>query len=282
MGEAEIEELGTPHCPRCEEAIAADQINMKEGMALCSKCGTMSQIALLEYDEGPDCSTLRQVPSGCAVVREGRSVVVTASLRSWTRLLPALGVAVFWNGVVSIFLSLFLSAVYYQLFGPVPDWFPVMGLKNGVPEMNGGPMGVGMTVFLGLFLTPFVAIGTMLLLNALLTLAGSNRIVIDEMGCKVSTGIGPLRWTRSFEAEDVTSVHVGETRWRNKGASSGQPLVEISADRDIRFGSQLTHDRMTWLIAALWAMLVKRDRVGDRAVLPELPWLKPRSSNKAR
>jgi len=282
MGESEIEELGTPHCPKCEAEIAAADINMKEAMALCSKCGTMSQIADLEYDEEPECEVLRHVPPGCAVVREGRSVVLTASLRSWKRVLPALGVAVFWNGIVSVFLSFFLSAVYYQLFGPVPDWFPAVGQNKGAPIMNGSPIGVGMTVFLGLFLTPFVAIGAMFIVNALLTLAGSVRLVIDELGCKVSTGIGPIRWSRSFDAEDVTSVHVGETRWKGKGESSGLPLVEISAGRDIRFGSQLTHDRMTWMIAVLWAMLVKRDRVGDRAVLPELPWLKPQSNSKAR
>jgi hypothetical protein len=115
--------------------------------------------------------------------------------------------------------------------------------------MNGEPMNLGMTLFLCIFLIPFVAIGIGMAGAAIMNLFGKVEVVVDEFDSYVATGIGFLRWKKSFDPRGVLAVDIGTTPWQTEGGSN--KLIEIKANRTVKFGSLLQSDRMEWLQAVL-------------------------------
>lgn len=258
-------------CPDCDEAIGAESINIKEGFALCTNCGNLSRLSELNYSQRSTQEILSNPPSGCAVASSGQGVVARASLRSITGFVFTCGFALFWNGIVSVFVSLALAGLYSNLIGPLPAWFPAAGLKDGKPEMNGGPMDLRMTLFLCLFLVPFVTVGVGMAGAALINLIGKVEVVIDELDSYVATGVGILQWKRRFDPRQVRAVHFGDTTWKSDGGSNR--VIELLADRTIKFGSLLAADRLEWLRSVLKELLVNGDATRHGSTLPYLTWL---------
>lgn len=244
-------------CPDCDESINSDAVNIKEGVALCPGCGKLSRLSELNYDNRSLQEILAKPPTGCSIVPLGHGAVVSASLRSFGGFLGAACFALFWNGIVSIFVLVAIAGLYTNLIGPLPAWFPAPRMNEGKPQMNGGPMDLGMTLFLCVFLIPFVTIGTGMAAAAIINLVGKVQVVIDDAESYVTTGVGFVKWKRRFHARDVRAVNFGYTAWRSNGASS--KLIEMVADRTIKFGSLLATDRLEWLRAVLKEMLLTRD-----------------------
>ena len=117
-------------------------------------------------------------------------------------------------------------------------------------------MTVGMTIFLWLFLTPFIAIG-LVMLGALLTCA-AGRVEVrlrDGVGV-VFMGFGPVGWRRRFEVSRVKSVTIGRTTWSQNEQT--KPVIVIDCGEPLRFGSGLPEVRREWMGATLRKMLVTR------------------------
>jgi hypothetical protein len=264
---------GTPlqRCPDCDESLAPDAINVREGVALCPKCGKLSRLSELNCTDRPLEEILSQPPTGCSIVALGRGVVARASFRSLTGFLLPAGLALFWNSIVSIFVLIAIAGLYTNLIGPLPAWFPAPGLKDGKPEMNGEPMGLGMTLFLCVFLIPFVTVGIGMIGVALLNLIGKVEVVIDELDSYVATCAGGFRWIRRFDPYRVRAVSFGTTAWQSEGGPNR--LIELSADRTIRFGSLLQADRMEWLRVVLKELLLNPNANRHGSILPYLPWI---------
>ncbi len=258
-------------CPECDETIAADAINIKEGVALCPKCGKLSKLSELNCSNRSKEEILSEPPVGCSITPWGQGVIVRASLRSIAGFLFPAGFALFWNGIVSIFVLLAIAGLYANLIGPLPAWFPAPGVKNGKPEMNDGPMELGMTLFLCVFLIPFVTIGTGMAVFALMNLVGKVEVVIDELGSYVATGIGFVVWKRRFDPHQVHTVGAGATTWETNGQTN--QLIELVAERTIKFGSMLQRDRMEWMRVVLKELLLQPHRERPLEMLPNLPWL---------
>src|SRR4051794_8972391 len=86
----------------------------------------------------------------------------------------------------------------------VPEWFPA-------PVMNNQPIGVGMNIFLWIFLTPFIMIGLGLLIFFVACLIGSTEVRLNSSKGVVRTAIGPFRYSRRFDSRSVRDVRINET-----------------------------------------------------------------------
>ncbi len=218
---------------------------------------------------------LAHPPAGCSVISDGRRVTVTASLRSLAGFLFPAGFALFWNSITSVFVLIAIAELYSNLIGPLPNWFPAPELKEGKPEKNGEPMDLGMTLFLCVFLIPFVTIGVGMAGTAIMNLIGKVEVVIDEFDSYVATGFGIIRWKKRFDAREVKTIAFGTTPWHSEGGAKN--LIEISANRSVKFGSLLQSDRMAWLRAVLRETLLPGNGADYDSKVPALAWLSRRS-----
>ena len=181
----------------------------------------------------------------------GDEIRIRASLRSIGGALGALAVALFWNGIVSVFVLLAAAAIYVNLVGPLPAWFPV-------PKSDtGAPMPLGMALFLCVFLIPFVTIGAAMIAAVFLCIGGHVEVVLRDGQGVVRTGVGRFCWSRRFDATKVRRVGMGETSWKQN--DQAKPVIVIEADRTVKFGSMLAGERREWLRAALHVLLVTKE-----------------------
>jgi len=201
-----LKESSSKRCPECDELIDSAAINIQEGVALCPACGALSRLSQLNDGDQSVREFLAAPPRGCSIDSGGDEVIATASLKSIGGFLASAGFALFWNGIVSVFLSLALAGLYTNLVDPVPPWFPAPGMVEGKPEMNGKPMGLGETLFLCMFLVPFVTVGAGMTVTAMMSLFGKVEVVVHRTEAYVATGIGILKWKRKFNPHKVSSV----------------------------------------------------------------------------
>jgi hypothetical protein len=233
------------YCPSCDAPLATSDINIAEGVALCPDCGKLSRLSdVIEY-EMPSDEVVNDPPSGCSLHNDIDATVIRVSLRSFSGFLGALFFCLFWNGITGVFVLIALAGLYTNLVGPLPAWFPA-------PDFDDG-MGLGMTLFLCVFLTPFVTIGLMMLGVVLMCMMGSLVIRIGRDLATVKTGIGPVGWTRRFNPRQFRSIKSGQTKWQQNGEH--KQLIEIEAYRTVRFASGLSEAKRDWIIAVLRRLL---------------------------
>jgi hypothetical protein len=163
-----------------------------------------------------------------------------------------LGISLFWNGIVSVFVLVALSGTLHHLQWPVPDWFPA-------PKMNGRDMGLGELIFLWVFLTPFITVGAGMLLGLISALGGRTEIHVTGSASRVYVGVGPIGWNRRFDSTQVRKVELAQRAWRNSDGGSGTQTeihLEEHGGRVIKFGSLLNEERQHFLSAALRKILL--------------------------
>jgi hypothetical protein len=242
-------------CPDCDQEIETKSINITEGVALCPGCGKLSRLSDLVRGDQSVQELIASPPSECSVVEDGHTITVSVSLRSITRFVVTCGIALFWNGGLSIFLCIIIAGYYNHFIGPLPAWFP--GIKNGFAELNDHRMDIGETLFMTLFFTPFVVIGTGMILAALMSLFGKVFVVIDEYGSYAATGFRWVNWKRRFDMRQVRSVELADTKWQSEGRQNKQ--IKIEADKTVKFGAYLDDNQNRWMIAVLKTLLVPDD-----------------------
>ena len=174
------------HCPMCGGSIPVDAINVQEGVALCPTCGKLSRLSDVANEGRSLAELLDHPPAGCRVDDQGEVIVVNATLRSLGRSLGFFGMALFWNGIVSIFVLVAFAGLYNHLVGPLPTRFPA-------PDFENGPMPLGMALFFCVFLIPFVVVGLLLLGGALVCAFGRIEVRIGLHEGAVFTGVGGLK-----------------------------------------------------------------------------------------
>lgn len=234
-------------CPRCDAPLPTESINIQEGVALCPSCGALSRLKEIAEQTRPSGEVLSRPPSGCTIEEGNQEIFVEASLRSATGFLGALFFCLFWNGIVSVFVLIALSGLYHHLIGPIPAWFPA-------PKMNGG-MPLGMTLFLCVFLIPFVTVGVISFGAALTSALGSVQAVVGEELVLIRTGVGRFAWTKRFDPRQYRQLTTTSGKWQK----NNQPAeaIEIIADETVQFGAMLTRERREWMAAVLKEMLSK-------------------------
>ena len=134
---------------------------------------------------------------------------------------------------------------------PLPHWFPA-------PVMNGSPMGVGMTLFLWIFLTPFIVIGLLMIAAFLSALAGHTEVRINNAQGLVFIGIGRLGYRRRFDASGVKDVRIDDRQWRDSdGARRSKTciIIETREGKLVKLGSMLTEERRKFVAGAVRKVL---------------------------
>ncbi len=134
-------------------------------------------------------------------------------------------------------------------------------------------MGLGMSLFLCVFLIPFVAVGTGMVGVALMNLVGKVEVVLDEYNSYAATGIGPLVWKKRFDPLQVHSIDFTSKTWQTEGQANSDRLIELKSDRIIKFGSFLQSDRLEWMCSALKELLLKSNTNRTITDLPVLSWI---------
>ncbi len=243
-------------CRHCQTEIPPDDVNVGEGVAYCRACNELSRLAEmlgLEDDDHPTID-LSNPPDGCRVRDEGSQLVVTASARSLGGAAGALFFALFWNGLLSVFVVIAIAQTVSLAGGTLPGWFPApSGSSNGF----GG--GVGGVLFLWLFLTPFIVVGVVVSAAAITSLFGRSEVILRGGMGRLRTGVGPFTWGRRFDASNVQDVRLGLSTWTKN--DQRQPTVIIdTGKKKIRFGSLLKPARRAWMATALRELLVTRPR----------------------
>ena len=265
-------------CPGCDEPLPADCLNIKEGVALCPGCQNLIRLSEVNFSDRSIEEIVKKPARGCSIDETSQGVVITASLRSIGAFIACAAFALIWNSIVSIFLLLTAAGLYSNLIGPLPVWFPAPGLVDGKPQINGGPMGLSETLFLCVFLTPFVIVGIGTACGALVSLIGKVEVVIDEHNSFVATGFGIMKWRTRFDPHQIREVKFTTSDCQSEGDSSRS--IEITADRTVKFGSSLPPERKKWMWAALKSLL--RNASGGHPHspgIPELSWLRNTSSS---
>jgi len=247
----------TPSCPKCKRSISDADVNVATDVAFCRRCNIAHKLSSLVHGVQLDSDIdLERPPQGTWYSGGGLGSIIGSTHRSLSVALVALGISLFWNGIVSVFVLLALSATLAHLNVSVPHWFPT-------PKMNGGPMTVGLTIFLWLFLTPFLVIGLAMIGAFLSSVAGRTEIRINAMEGVIFTGIGPIGWRRRFRPDQVKDVRIDHQvehrryRGTERSHSSRKIVIELQDGRQIKFGSSVREDRMTFMAAAVRKLLVR-------------------------
>jgi hypothetical protein len=240
--------MNTPTCPACQRVIPADDINVSRDVAFCRACNLSHALSDLTHaDEELARVDLNRPPSGTWHRNTAIGRAVGASHFSLKNAAGLLFITLFWNGIVSVFVTLAIAAALKNLNIPAPEWFPN-------PKMNGKEMGAGPTIFLWLFLTPFLTIGFFLAASLLSTLFGRTEVEVSGGIAAIRVGIGPLSWTRRVDLTQMRALRLHQSVNRN-GAHTEVILAETNAGKEIKFGSLLPDVRRRYLIAALKQLL---------------------------
>jgi hypothetical protein len=245
-------------CPECGQPIATADINMPQGVALCRACGKLSKLSEIVEEPAADPSAITQPPAGCSYdATPSGNTVVRATTRSVGTAIGTLAICLFWNGIVSVFLLIVIGGFYSYFIGPLPHAFPMQSPR---PAPGHSAMGLGMLIFMSIFLTPFVVIGVGMIWAFLLSVAGRVDVIINGADGIVRTGVGPIRLTKRFDASQVKRVSLGETRYKENGRT--KELIEIeAAERIARFGTMLSQERREWMRTVLHIRLVRGGRL---------------------
>ncbi|MFI4881210.1 MAG: hypothetical protein ACIAQU_01350 [Phycisphaerales bacterium JB064] len=258
-------------CP-CGATIEIDDINIAEGVALCRRCGKVSRLSAIasgDMVEHPRATGARSKkdaaeerkaaalaqgdpPAGCGLHDYGDRVVLRASARSMSSAAGLLFFCAFWNGIVSIFLVVLFSSIMAHMGVTLPAWFPSPMQSSGQGSSSNMPL--GMTVFMGLFLTPFVLIGLAMFGALLVSVAGKVEVRLHGPDGVVFTGVGPFGWKRKFDADAVEAVRLTESDVEVNNRKQRAIAIE-TAKKTIKFGSGMPDQRRLWLGGVLKTML---------------------------
>ena len=243
-----------PTCTACKKAIPTGDVNVGADVAYCRSCNISHSLSSLTNDLQPDPGIdLTNPPPGAWNTGDGSTTTMGATHRSLTGVITTLFVALFWNGIVSVFVLFAVSATLSQFKISLPTWFPA-------PVMNNQDMSVGMTIFLWIFLLPFILIGLAMVGAFVSFISGKTEIRLTYEKGSIFTGIGKIGWTKSFTPSDVKRVHIVEQRPSSDSTSKGrsyQIVIDTTQGKQVRFGGSLTNERRMFLAAALQRALVR-------------------------
>jgi len=240
--------LAAPICPKCKVEIRGEDINVATDIAYCRRCNIPLTLSSLvrsaDLEKGLD---LQRPPEGTWYQSSPLETVIGASHRSLGASLGLFAISLFWNGIVSVFVAFAISGTLAQLGVRAPKPFPA-------PIMNGGPVSLGMTLFLWVFLTPFILIGSAMIAAFLSTLAGRTEIRLREPEGVIFSGIGRFGLRKRFQFHDVKDVRVLNQSWRDSDGDMRRRtnvVLETMAGKEIKFGSMLTEERRRFVAGAL-------------------------------
>lgn len=240
-------------CPNCGKIIPPEDVNVGTDVAFCRRCNTTNRLSDLSFGLAIDKNVdVQNPPEGAWRRTEGGAVVIGATNRSPGTAVGLLLMSLFWNGIVSVFVVLAISSTLSLMHVPIPAWFPA-------PKMNNSSMGLGTTLFLWLFLSPFIAIGLAMILGFLSSVAGKCEVSIESSQGVVFTGLGAVGFRKRFQTPEVKDVRIEQSQWNSDGRQQKKTniIIENKSGKTIKFGSMFTAERRSFVAAALRREVVK-------------------------
>jgi hypothetical protein len=248
-----------PVCSQCQNTIPAEDVNVASDVAFCRPCnhatklsdfvtsGRTSSMELFDPTNPPHGAWARGGPDNMELCASHRSE------SAWVML----GFCVVWNSGLSVFLALVISSTLNLLGVQMPNWFP--------SDIDGSGMGVGDTLFMWLFLTPFILAGLFMFGLVLNLMFGRTTLRIGHSDGELFTGgIGPFGWTQRFNALEVSDVRYVDRRWRDSDGRDEritQGVLVFRDGKEIEFGLNCPPERLQFLVAG--AKTTLRSLVGE-------------------
>lgn len=224
-------------CPKCGVDIPREEINVATGVAYCRECDTLHKLSELADRERIRIPATDDPPAGAWIRDDGRAIRVGATTRSVGTAGFFILFSGFWNSIVAVFVV-----------GAVAS---LLGINNSFA----GSSSQGGSVFVLLFMIPFVLVGLVTAFIALMALFGRCEISLRGMEGQAFTGLGPIGWKRRFDASRVRDVTI-ETANSSTNGKPDRHVVIDAGDRTIKIGSVLSRARRRWLAGALTRVLL--------------------------
>jgi|ERR1035437_10435636 hypothetical protein len=119
-------------------------------------------------------------------------------------------------------------------------------------------MSMGMTLFLWIFLTPFIVVGLVLIGAFLSALGGRTEVRIRNAEGVVFVGIGTFGYRRRFDASAVKDVRIDDKQWSdNDGRRQRKTyiIIETREGKLVKFGSMLAEERRKFVAGTVRKVL---------------------------
>lgn len=252
--------MAIPICPSCQNEIASDDINVAQNVAYCRYCQQVSSLTDYVEQVEQNLATANSAtnsrldavdpsapPKGAYYKNTGIEYIVGTSNRDLRIAGFMLFFTGFWNTIVSIFVFGIIASWVQYFGGNLPAWFPSAASIGG--------SNLGMTIFLTIFMLPFIAVGLITLSVFLTSIAGKLEIRIRGAEGVVFTGIGFIGWKKRFDASSVKSVTIETADSTTNGKADKQIVIETQDD-EIKTGLSLNKIRRRWIAGMLNQLLV--------------------------
>lgn len=247
--------MNTRPCPSCGATFSTEDINLKEGVAICRECDTLVRLHAIAIDPQADVSSVNvgSVPKGCWVQdRRGDAVIgsVVWSPVGYFLLVWAIG----WNAGVGTFVA-----------GLISQWYSFF---TGHSSSSRGAMQGGGLLFATLFMTPFAVIGIGSIVACVFLWFGKCEVAVDRERVAFFQGVGVMGRTKTLPISQASPV----TLVAAKSGQEDKAIYHIQAgtEPNVRFGSGLKEERKNWMCAAVGAAVTARSTGRSRTV-PPLP-----------
>lgn len=234
-------------------------MNVTADTAYCRPCGSLHRLSALlgeppaprDADDELADVQFDKPPRGCTSEHDGH--LQTVAVRRGGGLGTVAGLAfmcVFWNGITSVFVLICLASSLSHAGVQLPIWFPT-------PDMDDDPIPLGMTLFMWVFLTPFILVGLTMLGTLLVAAVGRVAVRFTADAGSVFIGVGPIGWRRRFDPREVTAVKIGKSQWQSDGEPQPVVMIQSRGGHKLRFGSMLSDRRRAWLVWELRRVLLE-------------------------
>ncbi len=206
------------HCKFCQAQIAIDDVNVSTDLALCRACGRTMPFSEIASLPGIPDADLQAPPKGVRIEDDfagARTVTYKKISPVVWFLIPF---TVLWSGGS-------MSAIFGKQ------------LQRGTVDMA--------EVLFGL---PFL-LGTLVLIGVIAyLLLGNWRIRFAQGLCEVSTGVGPLRWTRRLPCDRTSRVSLQTGSVKVNNVPQQAICIETNG-KSLKFGSLIPKDPKTYIAA---------------------------------
>jgi hypothetical protein len=204
-------------CPKCNQVIEGDNLNIVTDIARCQKCDEVFVLSSLVQTVASGPSDVNDPPRGAWYQDEFNGFTLSSTTRN--------PIALFLVPFMCVWSGASLGGIYgSQILKGQIEW----GLS--------------------LFGIPFL-LGTLLIGSiTLMTVCGRVVVrVLDSEG-SVFTGVGPFGWRRRFDTQQVSAVRVEVYRTNDNGNSK---TIVLDGPNKLKFGTLLTEKRRDFVANVL-------------------------------
>ncbi len=208
------------YCPKCEEKVPAEAVDIVADRATCPHCQRSFDVSSVLPSVTGHHFNPNQPPSGAWFEIRGDEVRMGASTRSIMALMAVPFALIYTGGSLG---TIYLPQLLAWEFEPLRS---ILGLPF---------------LFSGFFFTSY----------ALMTVVGRVEITIRQGRGRIFIGIGRYGWTRRFDWGDVNTIREDKPEPRFYPHNICADSIIIDAKRKLSFGGLLEKARLHYLLNTL-------------------------------